>query len=302
MFLLNFKTYPEATGEKAVALFNIVAEIANRTKVKFVVCPAHLDLATLAKLSEDTNVEVWAQHVEPSDPGQSTGHLTPEGLVQAGVEGVILNHSEHKLVLGLLNETTVRAKDTGLKTLIFADNLKEAEAARKLKPDWIGYEPSELVGSAETSVSKSKPEIISKVVEKMGERPVLVGAGIKDTEDVSTAIKLGARGIGVASSVILSENPKQVIESLLKGFDGMRVVPQPESMPHQDVAQPVQNQQVSAPVQQQPPQPQNIGVGVAPNQQMQTQAKKDQNQTESVPEQVNQPTKNQQTEQAGQET
>jgi len=273
MFLINFKTYPESTGEKALTLLKTIVEIANQSKVKIVVCPAYLDISSSVKLAQGSKVEIWAQHMEPSAPGQTTGHLTPEALVQAGVKGVILNHSEHKIVLGLLNETSVRAKSLGLTTLIFADNLKEAEMSKKLNPDWVGYEPSELVGSTETSVSKAKPEIVGKVVAKMGNFPVLVGAGIKDVDDVATALKLGAKGIGVASSVILAENPKQVIESLLMGFENMPTAPDIETLPHQELKQNLPQALQSTQPQPQQVASQNIGLGIAPTIEPQSNAK-----------------------------
>ena len=111
-----------------------------------------------------------------------------------------------------------KVRNLGLEVLIFADSLEESIEVAKFKPNWIGYEPPELVASKDTSVAKAKPEIIEKVVNAIPNTPILVGAGIKDVEDVRVSLKLGAKGIGVASAVVLALDPNEVIENLASGF------------------------------------------------------------------------------------
>jgi triosephosphate isomerase len=109
----------------------------------------------------------------------------------------------------------------GLKTLIFAGNKESLINLSKLKPDFLSYEPPELVGSATTSVAEAKPEIISEAVEiaRAEGLPLVVGAGIKSTLDIKKSLELGAAGFAVASSIVKAENPKEVLKMLAEGYN-----------------------------------------------------------------------------------
>lgn len=215
MIFVNFKTYKESTGELAVSLAQAIGDIVDKAGVEIIACPQGVDLREVVKASSHP---VWVQHVDAEERGQATGWF-PAGVVKgAGAEGALLNHSEHKLSVEVLGETLAKCKEKGLKTLVFADNLKEAEIIAKLQPDLIGYEPPELVGSKTISVAKSKPDVIERVVKAIPEIPILVGAGVKNTQDVKVSLKRGAKGVVVSSAVILADNPKQVLEDLVKGF------------------------------------------------------------------------------------
>jgi triosephosphate isomerase len=215
MIFVNFKTYKESTGELALSLAEAINDVASETGIEVVACPQTADLREIAKTS---NRPVWVQHVDGKERGRATGWFPAEIAKGAGAEGALLNHSEHKLSVGVLGETLAKCKEVGLKTLVFADNLKEAEIIAKLQPDLISYEPPELVGSKTTSVAKSKPDVIERVVKAIPEIPILVGAGVKNTQDVKVGLKRGAKGFVISSAVILADNPKQVLEDLIKGF------------------------------------------------------------------------------------
>ena len=215
MIFVNFKTYKESTGELAVSLAQAIGEVVDKVGVEIVACPQGADLREVVKASSHP---VWAQHVDAEERGRATGWFPAEIAKGAGAEGSLLNHSEHKLSVGVLGETLAKCREAGLKTLVFADNLKEAEIIAKLQPDLISYEPPELVGSQTTSVAKSKPEMIEKVVKAIPEIPVLVGAGVKDGQDVRASLKMGAKGVVVSSAIILADNPRQVLKDLAGGF------------------------------------------------------------------------------------
>jgi triosephosphate isomerase len=216
MILINFKTYKQSSGENAVRLSKSMFEVSKEKGVDVVACPQLVDLKNVLKVLPETT---WVQHVDAEDRGRATGWLPPEIAKEAGATGTLLNHSEHKLSVGVLSETINKCKSVGLKTLVFVDNIEEAIAASAFKPDWIGYEPPELVGSEETSVARSKPDVIGKVVETVTSIPILVGAGVKDKNDVEVSFKLGAKAVGVASAVVKAENQKHKIEELAMGFN-----------------------------------------------------------------------------------
>lgn len=217
MFIVNFKTYPESTGERAVILAKMIGESAQNSNIETVICPQAVDVRWII---DQTQVTVWAQHVDVYSEGQSTGWLPPQVAKAVGFEGTLLNHSEHKLEKHMLEEIIHLCSQVGLKTLVFAASQEEALEVAKFKPDFIGYEPPELIASKTTSVAQSRPETIRKIVDLIPDIPILVGAGVKSTEDVRVSLQLGAKGIGaVSSAIILSEDPKSKIDELLQGFE-----------------------------------------------------------------------------------
>lgn len=214
MILINFKTYPESSGERGRALAQALDTVAASTHTPVVICPQAFDLKVLTNLQ---NINVWLQHADPVYQGQSTGWIVPEIGKQIGASGVILNHSEHKLEFGVLQKTVERSREASLKVLIFAADPDEAKKVDKLNPDYIGYEPPELIGSRKTSVAKAKPEVIDKVVEVV-KAPVLVGAGVKSRSDVEVSLQRGAVGVALASGLVKAADPAAVLKDLLSVF------------------------------------------------------------------------------------
>ena len=78
-------------------------------------------------------------------------------------------------------------------------------------------EPPELIGG-DISVSRAGPEIIEDSVNLVGENRLLVGAGIKDAEDVRIALSLGASGVLLASGVIKADDPYSALMELVSGL------------------------------------------------------------------------------------
>lgn len=225
MIFVNFKTYPEASGNNAIKLAKIISEVAGETNIEIIACPQAVDLREALKVSDHPaspskpwRSRVWVQHVDSVEQGRATGWFPPEVARDLGVEGVLLNHSEHKLSVGVLAETLNRSKEVGLKTLVFADSIEEAKIVAKFKPDYIGYEPPELIAAKETSVARSKPDVIEKVVKEIPDIPILIGAGVKDRNDVGVGLERGAKGVVLSSAVVLSQDPRAVLLDLTQGF------------------------------------------------------------------------------------
>ena len=89
-----------------------------------------------------------------------------------------------------------------------------------LEPDMIAMEPPELIGG-DISVSTARPEAIVETIEavkSVKSVPVLVGAGIKNGQDVKKAIELGAKGVLVASGIVKAKDPKKAINDLVDGM------------------------------------------------------------------------------------
>ncbi len=218
MLFVNFKTYEEASGFFGLELLEKLGEAAreNQTKVVAVMQAADIREATIS-----SGLEIWAQHVDAVDYGAHTGAILPEAVLTDGAAGTFLNHSENKYQDHKALEAVVeRCRKIGLKTLVFAADISELKKILALKPDFVSYEPPELVGSKTTSVAEAKPEVIAEAVKLSHEAriPLIVGAGIKSKKDVEVSVSLGADGVAVASDIVKAEDPKKETIDLLEGF------------------------------------------------------------------------------------
>lgn len=205
IIVINLKTYQQ--GEEVVKLAKTIEKVNKDTIIG-------VQATDIYELKKETKLKIYSQHTDSMKPGRETGFIIPEAVKADGAVGTFLNHSEHKLSFDAIKKTIERCKKLKLKTMVFAKNIQEAKKIEKLKPDYIIYEPPELV-AGKISVSTAKPEIISKIV-KIIKIPILVGAGIKTREDVKISLKLGAKGIAVSSAITTAKNPEKVLRGLLK--------------------------------------------------------------------------------------
>ncbi|MBW2967210.1 triose-phosphate isomerase [Candidatus Woesearchaeota archaeon] len=216
--IVNFKTYSQATGQRAVDLAKICEQVAKEMQTPVFIAVQNVDLFHVA---QEVSIPVFAEHVDPVEYGAHTGSDLPEALIENGATGVIINHSEDKDELVDIEKAIKRCKDIGLRTVVCAPSAKSSEAIAAFSPDFVAVEPPELIGG-DVSVSKAKPELITetvKLVHKVDERvPVLCGAGIKDHEDVKIAMKLGCEGILVASGITKAKDPAAALKDLIKGM------------------------------------------------------------------------------------
>lgn len=213
MIIVNFKTYETATGEEARKLGEICRKARDETDKDIIVSPTAEDLLRL----DHVDIPVFSQHIDSADPGSHTGHTLVENVQDAGATGTLLNHSERRIPEKDIKNAVEKARKEGLTTIVCAQSPEECEKLSKYNPDYIAYEPPELIGG-DTSVSEAQPEIIQRAVKSSGDVPTLTGAGIKDTEDVRKSIELGCEGILVASGIIKAEEPYEELIQLTKGL------------------------------------------------------------------------------------
>jgi triosephosphate isomerase len=211
MIIVNFKTYSEATGRRAVELAKKAEKVWNETHNCVAVAPQFADIATVA---EAVDIPVFAQHVDPIDPGSSTGHVLAESVKEAGAVGTLINHSERQLKLSDISEIINRTRNLGLVSLVCANTPSVSAAVAALEPNIIAIEPPELIGTG-IPVSKAKPEVVTgtvKLVRKINSKvTILCGAGISHGGDVATALKLGTEGVLVASGIVKAKDPYRIL-------------------------------------------------------------------------------------------
>jgi triosephosphate isomerase len=205
MIIINFKNY--VAGKKALALAKLIEK--------------HLPHAIIAVPSVDiqeihqrTKLHVFAQHIDAIG-GRATGFLLPETTRAVGAFGTLLNHSEHQLPLKILKQAVPRAHRAGLRVVLCAKSIKEAQTLAELKPEAIAFEDPKLIGSGK-SVTEYRADEVKKFARIFQHSPIapLCGAGINKVQDVKAAINLGCHGVLIASA-IAATSPKKA-EDFLK--------------------------------------------------------------------------------------
>jgi triosephosphate isomerase len=211
MIIINFKTYLEATGKKAVELAKKAEKASKETGVYIGVAPQFCDIKSVAEAVE---IPVYAQHIDPILPGSSTGHILAEAVKEAGAVGTLINHSEKQITLADIDAVIKLANEERLISCVCTSNPPISAAVAYLNPDIISIEPPELIGTG-VAVSKAQPEAVTntiKLVRKVNnDAIILCGAGISHGEDVSVALRLGTYGVLVASGIVKAKDPYTMI-------------------------------------------------------------------------------------------
>jgi triosephosphate isomerase (TIM) len=211
IIIINYKTYSSSTAKNALKLTKAIESFSKN----IIICPQATDLYMLSK---NSNLTVYAQHIDPLTPGKNTGYITPDSIKQAGAKGTLINHSEHRLDVSKIKELISICKKLKLKTIVCAESARESAELSKLDPDYIAMEPPELIGG-DISVSKSNPNLIKKTIELVkklnSNTKILIGAGIKDKQDIEISVSLGADGVLLASGITCAKNTKKALGNLL---------------------------------------------------------------------------------------
>jgi triosephosphate isomerase len=213
MIIVNFKTYLESTGQKAVELAKNAEKVTSETGVCIVLAPQFSDIA---KVAEAVEIPVFSQHVDAIKPGNCTGHILAEAVKEAGAVGTLINHSERQLRLSEIEAIISLTREKGLISCVCANNLNASAAAAAMGPDIVSFEPPELIGTG-IPVSKAQPEVVYntvKLVRKINaDATILCGAGISQSEDVSVALKLGTQGVLVASGIVKAKDQYSILRA-----------------------------------------------------------------------------------------
>ncbi len=210
-----FEVGPKAFlyGEKMLKLAQVIDKTAMKYDVDVIVTPQYTDIKLLADNTE--RILVFAQHMDYLPIGRGLGSVLPEAVKAAGAVGVMLNHAEKPLTLEEIEKTIARADEVGLGTIVCADTVEDVKAIAKMGPNLIVAEPTDLIGTGQTSDSNYVIETIKTVREINPDIMVLQGAGISNGQDVYNTIKLGAQATGTTSGIMKSDRPYEMVEEML---------------------------------------------------------------------------------------
>jgi triosephosphate isomerase (TIM) len=221
ILILNFKNYLELAGRASIELAKAAQQVSKSLdgRIKIIACPPQ---PALSLVKENVDIPVFSQHVDDAKEGSTTGYFIPEIAKSFGAQGSLINHSEHRIerpetIQNLVNNL----RKLQMVSVVCARSAAEVADIARFKPDYIAIEPPELIGSGK-AVSKENPAIVTDSIESAAkvsqEVRVICGAGITDAADVRSALKLGAKGILVASGVIKATSWVDKITELASGY------------------------------------------------------------------------------------
>ena len=84
------------TPSEAVALVNELKPLVANDDVDVVYCVPAVDIVPVVEAVKGTNVKVGAENLYTEDKGAYTGEISADMLVDAGVEYVVIGHSERR--------------------------------------------------------------------------------------------------------------------------------------------------------------------------------------------------------------
>ena len=178
----NWKMNMTPSAAKA-AIEATAALVKGKDGCDVVLCVPFIDVATAVEAARGTNVKIGAQNVHFEKKGAFTGEISADMLTEAGVEYVIVGHSERRQYFGETDETvnkrTRAGLDAGLKVIMcLGEVLAERQAGiteeivsmqtkldlagipeEQLKNLIIAYEPVWAIGTGKTATADQAEEV-----------------------------------------------------------------------------------------------------------------------------------------------
>ena len=110
------------TPSEAVALVNELKDLVKNDEVDVVYCVPAIDIVPVVEAVKGTNVKVGAENMYFEESGAYTGEISAAMLKDAGVEYVIIGHSERRDYFKeddvLLNKKVKKAIEAGITPIL----------------------------------------------------------------------------------------------------------------------------------------------------------------------------------------
>jgi triosephosphate isomerase len=206
----NWKMH-KTVAEAEAFIQGLLPRVSTADGVDVAICPSFLALQAMVDSARGSRVEVYAQNMHQEDHGAFTGEVSPAMLVEAGVQGVIVGHSERRELFGetdrALQLKVPAALAAGLAPLLCVgeteDEREAGETERKLRhqiqedlmrvdTDRLGdvviaYEPIWAIGTGRVATPEQAQEAIAFVRALVADRSpeqaertrVLYGGSVK---------------------------------------------------------------------------------------------------------------------------
>ena len=170
------------TPAETTELINEMKPLVKDAKCDVVLCVPFIDVAAAVEAAKGSNIKIGAENVHFKASGAYTGEISAEMLTAAGVEYVVIGHSERRQYFGETDQTvnlrTLAAVKGGLKAIVcVGETLEQRElgytetllkyqtkmaltnlTADDLKNVIIAYEPVWAIGTGVTATAEQANE------------------------------------------------------------------------------------------------------------------------------------------------
>ena len=171
--------------------------------VEVVICPSYPSLKAAVEHCAQSRVRVAAQNMHEADSGAFTGEVSAPMLLELGVDGVILGHSERREHFGETDEALARklpaALAAGLEPILCVGEREAQRDAgetdevlrRQIDADLaevdderlgdvvIAYEPIWAIGTGRTATPEQAQEAIALIRERIDARSADAAAQVR---------------------------------------------------------------------------------------------------------------------------
>ena len=213
--ILNYKTYLESSGENALELARALKSASEESGITMVAAPQAADIY---RIQDQISLPIFALYFDLIILRGHTGSNLIETLIEAGISGSLINHSENRMKLADIDEVIQLCKQNDIESCVCTNNIATSKAIATFSPDAVAVEPPELIGTG-IPVSQAQPEVVEdsvKGVKSINKKiKVLCGAGISTGDDMKAAMDLGADGVLLASGIVKAKNPKEALLDLV---------------------------------------------------------------------------------------
>lgn len=181
------------TPKEAAALCQLLKSKVDTDQVDVVFCVPAVDLVTVSKELEGTNIAVGAQNMFYEESGAYTGEISPAMLKELGVSYVVLGHSERRQYFAETDETvnkkvkkalehgitpilccgeTLEQRELGVTIEFVRTQIKGGLAgvtAEDVKKMVVAYEPIWAIGTGKTATSQQAQEVCKAIRQVIAE-------------------------------------------------------------------------------------------------------------------------------------
>ena len=166
------------TPAQTTALINEMKPLVADADCDVVLCVPFIDIAAAVEAAKGSNIKIGAENVHFKASGAYTGEISAEMLVAAGVEYVVIVHSERRQYFGETDQTvnlrTLAALNAGLKAIVcVGETLEQRE---------LGYTETLLKYQTKMALTNVTEEQLKNVI--IAYEPVwAIGTGVTATAD-----------------------------------------------------------------------------------------------------------------------
>ena len=237
------------TPAETTALINEMKPLVAEADCDVVLCVPFIDIAAAVEAAKGSNIKIGAENVHFKASGAYTGEISAEMLTAAGVEYVVIGHSERRQYFSETDQTvnlrTLAALNAGLKAIVcVGETLEQRElgytetllkfqtkmaltnvTAEQLKNVIIAYEPVWAIGTGLTATADQAEEVCALIRDCIAElytdevaqaTTIQYGGSMNDGNADELLSKTNVDGGLIGGASLVAEKFAKIVEAASK--------------------------------------------------------------------------------------